>query len=78
MIVKCGGWDYENPPTPGAVLAIRHSGYFKTSKKVKYPFLLRVKYDEDWEETKEEGEIKEEVENARNEELAPALDSSKE
>uniref|UniRef100_A0A6B2LFB5 ATP-dependent DNA ligase family profile domain-containing protein n=1 Tax=Arcella intermedia TaxID=1963864 RepID=A0A6B2LFB5_9EUKA len=46
-VVKCSGWDYINPPPPGTTLTVRHNGYFKTSLKLKYPFLLRIRSPED-------------------------------
>eukprot|EP01124_Arcella_intermedia_P027360 TRINITY_DN5339_c0_g3_i1.p1 TRINITY_DN5339_c0_g3~~TRINITY_DN5339_c0_g3_i1.p1 ORF type:complete len:295 (-),score=48.24 TRINITY_DN5339_c0_g3_i1:43-927(-) len=48
--VKCSGWDYMNPPAPGTILTVKHSGYFKTSQKLKYPFLLRFRPEITWQE----------------------------
>uniref|UniRef100_A0A6B2LG80 ATP-dependent DNA ligase family profile domain-containing protein n=1 Tax=Arcella intermedia TaxID=1963864 RepID=A0A6B2LG80_9EUKA len=50
VIVKCSGWDYMYPPSSGTVITVKHSGHFKTSLKLKYPFLLRVRTDLNWEE----------------------------
>eukprot|EP01124_Arcella_intermedia_P017394 TRINITY_DN2415_c0_g1_i5.p1 TRINITY_DN2415_c0_g1~~TRINITY_DN2415_c0_g1_i5.p1 ORF type:complete len:147 (+),score=33.40 TRINITY_DN2415_c0_g1_i5:750-1190(+) len=47
-VVQCSGWDYLNPPAPGTVLTVKHNGLFKTSHKLKYPFLLRVRTDISW------------------------------
>uniref|UniRef100_A0A6B2LME3 ATP-dependent DNA ligase family profile domain-containing protein n=1 Tax=Arcella intermedia TaxID=1963864 RepID=A0A6B2LME3_9EUKA len=52
-IVKCSGWDYLFPPLPGTVLTVKHNGLFETSQKMKYPFLLRVRSDLDWNATKQ-------------------------
>uniref|UniRef100_A0A6B2LB68 ATP-dependent DNA ligase family profile domain-containing protein n=1 Tax=Arcella intermedia TaxID=1963864 RepID=A0A6B2LB68_9EUKA len=41
-MVKCSSWDYTHPPPNGTSLTVRHNGYFKTSRKIKYPFLLRI------------------------------------
>ncbi len=49
-VVKCTGWNYENAPKSGTVLNIKHSGIFDSSKKFKYPFLLRVRPDLNWQE----------------------------
>lgn len=47
--MKCSGWDYENAPPTGTVLSVRHSGYHKKSGKLKYPFLLKIRPELDWE-----------------------------
>jgi len=52
-IVKCSGWDYQNPPLPGTVLNVRHNGFYKTSQKLKYPLLRLIRYDLDWIDIKE-------------------------
>eukprot|EP01124_Arcella_intermedia_P018337 TRINITY_DN2528_c0_g5_i1.p1 TRINITY_DN2528_c0_g5~~TRINITY_DN2528_c0_g5_i1.p1 ORF type:complete len:363 (+),score=82.00 TRINITY_DN2528_c0_g5_i1:113-1090(+) len=52
-IIKCSGWDYLNPPTPGTVLTVKHNGIFKSSQKMKYPFLTRVRPDLTWNQIKQ-------------------------
>eukprot|EP01124_Arcella_intermedia_P012701 TRINITY_DN19044_c0_g2_i1.p1 TRINITY_DN19044_c0_g2~~TRINITY_DN19044_c0_g2_i1.p1 ORF type:complete len:446 (+),score=129.38 TRINITY_DN19044_c0_g2_i1:700-2037(+) len=47
-IVKCSGWDYLFPPSPGTVLTVKHRGLFDSSQKMKQPFLLRVRNDLNW------------------------------
>eukprot|EP01126_Amoeba_proteus_P039135 TRINITY_DN4111_c0_g1_i9.p1 TRINITY_DN4111_c0_g1~~TRINITY_DN4111_c0_g1_i9.p1 ORF type:complete len:369 (-),score=58.74 TRINITY_DN4111_c0_g1_i9:116-1222(-) len=47
-IVKCSGWDYRNPPPEGSVLTVKHMGYYKTSRKLKFPFMLRCRPDLSW------------------------------
>jgi hypothetical protein len=51
--VKCSGWEYQNPPEPGTVITIKHSGFLKKSEKMKYPFMLKVRYDLDWDQISE-------------------------
>eukprot|EP01124_Arcella_intermedia_P006578 TRINITY_DN13902_c0_g1_i1.p1 TRINITY_DN13902_c0_g1~~TRINITY_DN13902_c0_g1_i1.p1 ORF type:complete len:269 (-),score=55.28 TRINITY_DN13902_c0_g1_i1:403-1209(-) len=51
-VVKCSGWEYSFPPPPGTVLTVKHNGIFDSSQKMKYPFLLRVRNDLDWNELK--------------------------
>eukprot|EP01126_Amoeba_proteus_P062281 TRINITY_DN8440_c0_g2_i1.p1 TRINITY_DN8440_c0_g2~~TRINITY_DN8440_c0_g2_i1.p1 ORF type:complete len:587 (-),score=81.09 TRINITY_DN8440_c0_g2_i1:266-2026(-) len=51
-IIKCSGWDYENPPLLGTVLTVRHMGFHERSKKMKYPFLLRVRSELCWKSLK--------------------------
>eukprot|EP01124_Arcella_intermedia_P006851 TRINITY_DN14140_c3_g1_i1.p1 TRINITY_DN14140_c3_g1~~TRINITY_DN14140_c3_g1_i1.p1 ORF type:complete len:112 (+),score=24.81 TRINITY_DN14140_c3_g1_i1:35-370(+) len=51
-IVKCGGWDYMFPPAPGTVLSVKHSGFYNTSQKMKYPFLFRVRTDLSWDDVR--------------------------
>uniref|UniRef100_A0A6B2LF21 ATP-dependent DNA ligase family profile domain-containing protein n=1 Tax=Arcella intermedia TaxID=1963864 RepID=A0A6B2LF21_9EUKA len=45
-IVKCSGWDYMYPPSPGTLLTVKHNGIFKTSQKLKYPYLIRTHLNE--------------------------------
>uniref|UniRef100_A0A6B2LMH4 Uncharacterized protein n=1 Tax=Arcella intermedia TaxID=1963864 RepID=A0A6B2LMH4_9EUKA len=40
-VVKCSGWDYAFPPSPGMLLKVKHNGFFESSQKMKYPFLWR-------------------------------------
>eukprot|EP01124_Arcella_intermedia_P022236 TRINITY_DN3269_c1_g1_i4.p1 TRINITY_DN3269_c1_g1~~TRINITY_DN3269_c1_g1_i4.p1 ORF type:complete len:248 (-),score=54.34 TRINITY_DN3269_c1_g1_i4:53-796(-) len=49
-IVKCSSWDYMFPPPPGTVITVKHNGLFKTSQKMKFPFLLKVRTDLNWEQ----------------------------
>jgi len=48
--IKCSGFDYLNPPGVGSVLSVKHSGFHEKSKKIKYPFLMRIRSDLSWEE----------------------------
>lgn len=48
--VKCCGYDYEDPPEVGTVIQIRHSGIVKDSKKFKFPIVVDIRADLNWEE----------------------------
>uniref|UniRef100_A0A6B2LF53 ATP-dependent DNA ligase family profile domain-containing protein n=1 Tax=Arcella intermedia TaxID=1963864 RepID=A0A6B2LF53_9EUKA len=43
-IVKCSGWEYLFPPSPGSILTVMHSGLYNTSRKMKSPFLVRIRH----------------------------------
>eukprot|EP01125_Pyxidicula_operculata_P020127 TRINITY_DN7374_c0_g1_i2.p1 TRINITY_DN7374_c0_g1~~TRINITY_DN7374_c0_g1_i2.p1 ORF type:complete len:289 (-),score=95.44 TRINITY_DN7374_c0_g1_i2:29-895(-) len=67
-LVKCTMWDFENPPTPGSVITVRHAGYHGSGKP-KFPFMVRVRNDVTWEEViKEAADKEEEEENEYDEE----------
>lgn len=51
--MKCSSSDYANPPPYGTVITARHLGYFKSSQRVKYPSVLRIRYDTIWNENSE-------------------------
>eukprot|EP01124_Arcella_intermedia_P022213 TRINITY_DN3269_c0_g1_i1.p1 TRINITY_DN3269_c0_g1~~TRINITY_DN3269_c0_g1_i1.p1 ORF type:complete len:163 (-),score=35.00 TRINITY_DN3269_c0_g1_i1:104-592(-) len=53
-IVKCSGWDYSFPPSPGTVITVKYNGIYESSQKMKYPFLLRVRNDLNWNQIKME------------------------
>eukprot|EP01124_Arcella_intermedia_P022918 TRINITY_DN3525_c2_g1_i3.p1 TRINITY_DN3525_c2_g1~~TRINITY_DN3525_c2_g1_i3.p1 ORF type:complete len:151 (-),score=29.48 TRINITY_DN3525_c2_g1_i3:101-553(-) len=47
-IVKCTAWDYSYPPPTGTVLTVKHNGFYNSSQKLKYPFLLKIRTDGNW------------------------------
>lgn len=47
-IVSCDHQVIENPPSPGSVLTVKHSGYW-SSRKLKYPSYWRKRLDVNWE-----------------------------
>lgn len=48
--MKCISSDYLSPPPTGTVLSVGHLGYYRQSQKLKHPFLLRARFDLNWDE----------------------------
>ena len=59
-IVKCSGWDYKYPPEHGTVLTVGHTGLFKNSGKMKYPFLFKIRPELCWTEIIEDKKMESE------------------